>query len=55
MASASISIFDLRTKFCETAIRALDAKKINAIITKVARIEQEATIAALIDLCVRQR
>jgi 2-methylcitrate dehydratase PrpD len=50
-----MSVDDICAKFRENAARVLDAKNIDAIITKVERLEQEATIAALIDFCVRQR
>jgi hypothetical protein len=50
-----MSVDDIRARFRENAARVLDAKNIDAIITEVERLEQEATIAALIDLCVRRR
>jgi 2-methylcitrate dehydratase PrpD len=43
---------DVRAKFRENAARTLDKTSIDAIISKVERLEQEP-VSALIDLCVR--
>ena len=47
-----MSADDVRAKFRENSARALDKTNIEAMISKVDRLEKEPAIGALVDLCV---